>query len=141
MVKKKAAKEEDSKGMSLDDAFADDDDVEYAKSKPAKKLEKKVEKVESSNEEVTISVKGSKPIGNLKKGDKIKVDGLTLEVDAQVILIDHGTTKEMAVECFDPKTDKDYQVRYFDDQVDTSVEVYSLEEIVYSRMRVKKIEW
>ena len=75
------------------------------------------------------------------KGDKIKVEGLTLEVDAQVILIDHGTTKEMAVECFDPKTDKDYQVRYFDDQVDTSVEVYSLEEIVYSRMRVKKIEW
>jgi hypothetical protein len=29
-------KEEEDEGMSLDDAFADDDDVEYAESKPAK---------------------------------------------------------------------------------------------------------
>ncbi|MBU0906764.1 MAG: hypothetical protein KKD18_06945 [Nanoarchaeota archaeon] len=128
-------------GLSLDDAFADDEDVEYAKPKPKKKLVQKLGRQESFDSGIETAVKGSKPIGKIKKGDKIKVDGLILEVDAHVVLIDHGTTKEMAIECFDPKADKDYQIRYFDDQVDTSIEVYSLEEIVYSRMKVRKIEW
>lgn len=140
-VSKKAKQDEEEGGLSLDDAFADDDDVEYAKSKPNKKIEKKAEKSTVLDEDTTISVKGSKPIGKIKKGDKIKVDSLTLEVDAHVVLIDHGSTKEMAIECFDPKTDKDYQIRYFDDQVERSLEVYELEEIIYNKMKVKKVEW
>jgi len=89
-----------------------------------------------------IKVKGSKPIKELKKGDKIKVDSLALEVDAHVVMIDHGKdTKEMAIECFDKKTDKDYQVRYFSNQPDTSLEFYEMVEIVYNKLEVKKIEW
>jgi len=89
-----------------------------------------------------LKLKSSKPIGELKKGDKIKVDSLNLEVDAHVVMIDHGkNTKEMAIECFDPKSDKDYQIRYFSDQIETSIVFYSLEEIMYSKMEVKKIEW
>jgi hypothetical protein len=138
MTKKKPAEEE---GMSLDDAFADDEDVEYAQTKPKKKPEPKTEKPTISNDTENIQIKASKPIEKIKKGDKIKIDSLNLEVDAHIVLMDHGSTKEMAIECFDPKTDKDYQVRYFSDQVETSLEAYSLEEIVYSRMNAKKIEW
>lgn len=143
MAAKKKKVEKEDEGLSLDDAFADDDDVEYAAPKPAKKKAVKVEKKEkiSKGDSDTIKVKGSKPIAQVKKGDKVKVDGLTLEVDAHYVLIDHGTTKEMTIECFDPKKDKDYQIRYFDDQVERTMEVYSLEEIVYSRMSVKKVEW
>lgn len=137
----KKGKQEEKVGLSLDDAFAEDEDVEYAKSKPNKKLEKKVDRPVVFDEEITISVKGSKPIAKINKGDKIRVDGLELEVDAHVVLIDHGSTKEMAIECFDPKTDKDYQIRYFDDQVETSLEVYSLDEIVYNKIKAKKVEW
>lgn len=138
MAKKKT--EEDEGGMSLDDAFADDDDVEYAKPKPKKKIESIKEKP-SIQEDSQTTIKSSKPIDKIKKGDKIKVDSLNLEVDAHVVLIDHGSTKEMAIECFDPKTDKDYQIRYFSDQVETSLEVYELKEIVYNKMSVKKVEW
>ena len=138
---KKVGNEEDEGGMSLDDAFSDDDDVEYAKAKPRKKMESKIEKPSGTDEDVVVSVKASKPIGKIKKGDKIKIDSLTLEVDTHIVLIDHGSTKEMAIECFDPKTDKDYQIRYFDDQVETSLEVYELDEIVYNKMKVRKVEW
>lgn len=142
MAKKKKIEEEESGGLSLDDAFADDDDVEYAKPKPKKKKEEVKEKSAPTPEGIDeIKIKASKPIEKLKKGDKIKVDSLTLEVDAQVVLMDHGTTKEMAIECFNPKTDKDYQLRYFSDQVETSLEVYELQEILYNRMRVQKVEW
>lgn len=88
-----------------------------------------------------MKVKSSKPITEIKKGDKIKVDSLNLEVDAHVVMIDHGSTKEMAIDCFNPKTDKDYQIRYFSDQVETSLEVYELKEIMYNRIEVEKIEW
>lgn len=138
MAKKK--KDED-KGMSLDDAFADDEDVDYAEAKPRKISPKKIDKVAASDNDENIKIEGSKPITELKKGDKVKVDSLNLEVDAHIILIDHGQTKEMAIECFDPKTDKDYQIRYFSDQIETSVEVYELVEILYSRLPVKKVEW
>ncbi len=138
MVKKQSKSEEE--GLSLDDAFADDEGIEYAKSKPRILETKQKTKAEAQDYEETI-VKASKPIEKIKKGDKIKIDSLTLEVDAHEILIDHGATKEMAIECFDPKTDKDYQIRYFSDQVDTSIEVYVLEEIIYNKIRVKKIEW
>ncbi len=55
-----------------------------------------------------VIVKASKPIGRIKRGDRIKVDGKELEVDAHYVLIEHGNNKEMAIECFDKKTDKDY---------------------------------
>ncbi|MFH1801875.1 MAG: hypothetical protein ABH864_00315 [archaeon] len=138
MGKKKADKDE---GMSLDDAFADDDDVEYAETKPNKKLVKKVEKTTGSDSD-NIKLKSSKPISKIKEGDKIKVDSITLEVDEQVELIDHGTTKEIAIECHDAKNkDSFYQIRYFSDQVETSLEVYEWKEIMFSRMRAKKVEW
>jgi len=139
MTKKK------SEGLSLEDAFADDEDIEYAKQKPRKLLPKKEKESKrndsSSSGDNKLIIKSSKPISQIKKGDKIKVDSLTLEVDAHIILLDHKTTKEMAIECFDPKTDKDYQVRYFSDQVGNSIEVYKLEEIVYNRIEVKEVEW
>ncbi len=157
-VKKK--KEKEDSGMSLSDAFDDDEDVEYAKpKKPSKKavskeLEDSLLKAEEEMEELSekinggnhiergeIKIKSSKPVAQIKKGDKIKVDSLILEVDAHVVLIDHGSTKEMAIECFDKKTDKDYQIRYFSDQVQTSIQVYELKEIIYNEIPVKKIEW
>jgi hypothetical protein len=136
-------KEEEDEGMSLDDAFADDDDVDYAESKSAKvkKPVKEPRAASSGGGDDNIKIKASKPIGDLKKGDKLKVDGLELEIDAHVEMMDHGSTKEMAIECFDPKKDKDYQIRYFSDQVETSMEVFELVEIMYSRMNVKQVEW
>lgn len=86
-------------------------------------------------------IKSSKPITSLKKGDKIQVDFLTLEVDANIVLIDHGTSKEMALELFDPKKDKDYQLRYFPDRIENSLEFYELDEIMYNRVEIEKVEW
>ncbi len=134
MAKKK------EEGVSLDDAFADDEGIEYAKTKPKKTIQK-ISKSEQIDESVEIKIKSSKPIEKIKKGDKIKIDSLTLEVDAHVLLMDHGTTKEMAIELFDPKTDKDYQIRYFDDQVNRTLEFYELEEIIYNKVPFEKIEW
>ena len=65
-----------------------------------------------------MKIKASKPIAKLAKGDKVKVNGLQLEVDAHYVFEDYKTTKEMLIELFDVKTDKDYQLRYFDDQVE-----------------------
>ena len=115
-------KKKDS-GVSIEDAFADDEDIEYAKSKPRKIIPKKEikEKISDSDDDEQITIKLSKPIAEIKKGDKIKVDSLTLEVDSHYVLIDHGSTKEMTIELFDPKTDKDYQIRYFSDQVENSI--------------------
>jgi len=140
MVNKKNKAEE---GMSLDDAFADDGDVEYAKTKPKKSTSKKIEntKISQNDKDEEIAIKSSKPISELKKGDKIKVDSLTLEVDAHYILIDHENTKEMAIELFDTKKDKDYQLRYFSDNVENSLQFYELNEIVYNKVEIKKIEW
>ena len=89
-----------------------------------------------------VVVKSSKPIDKLKKGDGVKVDGKQLEVDAHYVLIEHKTTKEMAIEVFDAKADKDFQIRYFNDQVETSMEFYELvSDVMYVRREVKKIEW
>ena len=139
--KKVEEEEEDENkgGMDLDDAFGDDADVEYAVSKP-RKLEPKKERAEAE-EDGDVKIVASKPIGNVKKGDKVKVDGLILEVDSHYVLIDHGSTKEMAIELFDSKTDKDYQLRYFDDRVESSIEFFVLDEIVYNRKQARKIEW
>ena len=89
-----------------------------------------------------VNIKASKPISELKKGDKIKVDGRELEIDAHQVMIKHGDTNEMVLEVFDGKTDEDFQVRYFDDQIETSLEFYKLEnEFMYQREDMKKIEW
>jgi len=158
MVKKKKAvkkKEEESEdeGLDLDDAFSDDEDVTYAESKPRKIKKKDLdEEIEEAEEEISkISrdingedknhvVKASKPITKIRKGDKIKIDGKDYEVDEHYVLIDHGTTKEMAIELFD-KNDKDYQLRYFNDQMESTMELYELQEIMFIKKPFNKIEW
>jgi len=155
---KKVEESNDEEGVSLDDAFGDDEDVEYAESKP-RKAKKKDDDDDMSDEEkdeeieeisqsvgatpadVEIQVKASKPISKVKKGDRITIDGKQLEVDTHYCLIDHGSTKEMAIELFDSKTDKDYQLRYFDDQVETTLEFYHLQEIMYVKIPIVKISW
>lgn len=119
----------------------------------SEKLERELEDAEKEMEEVEsfvngkavepeeIKVKASKPAAQLKKGDKIKVDGKQLEVDSHYVLIDHGSTQEMAIELFDSKTDKDYQLRYFSDQVERSLEFYELQEIMYVKKSCKLVEW
>ena len=88
-----------------------------------------------------VTVKASKPIGKVVKGDKMKVEGKVYEVDSHYVLIDHGGTKEMAIELFDAKTDKDYQIRYFDDQIEESISFWELKEIVYEQKEIEKVEW
>lgn len=158
MVAKKSQKtvkkEEEERGVSLDDAFGDDEDVEYAKPKPAKVKKKSdkddlddivdgaegvVDKISGGSSEPP-KVKGSKPINKVKKGDTMKIDGIEVEVDAHYALMDHGGTKEMAIEVFD-KNDHDYQIRYFDDQVESTIEVYELQEIIYLRKACKSVSW
>jgi len=101
-----------------------------------------IEKATDGNESPFIQIKASMPISKIKKGDRIKVDSLILDVDAHYVLIDHGSTKEMAIEAFDPKTDKDYQIRYFSDQIERTLDVYELQgEIIYVKRPTKKVEW
>jgi len=86
-------------------------------------------------------MKHSKPIAQVKKGDFVSVDGAKYEVDAHYVLIDHGSTKEMAIELFDKK-DNDYQLRYFADNVEETLEFYALVGgVMYEKREVKKIEW
>lgn len=155
-AEKKGKEKEDESGVSLDDAFGDDEDVEYAPPKPVKERKKAmseeeieemvdeavetIEKMNSHGVRDPPEVKGSKPIAKVKKGDKMKIDGIEVEVDAHYVLMNHGSTKEMAIEVFD-KNDKDYQIRYFDDQVESTLEVYELQEILYVKKAVKKVEW
>ncbi len=90
-------------------------------------------------------IKQSKPITEIKKGDKMKVDGKEYVVDAHYVMIDHGSTKEMAIELYDPKAkddEGDYQIRYFSDQVEESIKFYVLKTILYEEIdTVEKIEW
>jgi len=84
----------------------------------------------------------SKPIEKIKKGDFVTVDGKKYEVDAHYVLIDHGTTKEMCIELFDPKTDVDYQLRYFSDQAEETLDFYELVKgVMYEKKGYAKIEW
>lgn len=148
MVKKKIVKEE-KKGKK---AKAEDDEDELDSGESEEELSSDIEIAEEEikklgkvinglDEAKKVNVKASKPISELAKGDKVKVDGLELEVDAHYILMDHGKTKEMAIELFNPKTDKDYQLRYFSDQVDTSLEFYELQEILYVKKGCDRVEW
>ena len=65
----------------------------------------------------------SKPLGELKEGDKIFIQGKEMIVDKQYLLQNHGITKEMIIEVYNPENGKEYQVRYFDDQIETSIEI------------------
>lgn len=87
--------------------------------------------------------KQSKDISKLKKGDKVVVDGHSLQVDDQYVFVEHEGTTEMIIELFNPKTDKEYQIRYFNDQVETSLEFYYLQkDFQYSKVEdIKEIEW
>jgi len=159
--KEKEIKKEEESGTDLDDAFADDEDVEYAESKPFKPKKKKdeggeegmsadeleeeldeIEEIvgENGTDRGNIQINASKPITKIKKGDKIKVDGKEYEVDSHYVLIDHGTTKEMAIEIF--SGDKDYQIRYFNDQAEATIDFYELQgEIMFVKKPFKRIEW
>ena len=88
-----------------------------------------------------VKVNGSKPISEIKKGDKVKVNGKEYEVDAHTIMIEHSENKEMAIDLFDSKEDKDYQIRYFDDRAEDSLEFYELKDILYDKVELEKIEW
>jgi len=162
-AKKIEIAEKNESGASIDDAFTDDSDVVYAPTKPRKEMklglsnkeiENELDGAEEEAEEIgekingegeigqrEVTFKTSKPIAKIKKGDKIKIDGLEYEVDSHYILIDHGSTKEMAIEIFNPKTDKDFQLRYFDDQVESTLDLYELQEILYVKKPFMKIEW
>jgi len=154
--KGKKEEEEHSGGASLDDAFADDEDVEYAPSKPKKEKKKKkdldeeLDDAEEEVEEISKAMSGasdepptinaSKPVVKIKKGDRIRIDGREYTVDSHYVLIDHKTTKEMAIELYD-KDDKDYQLRYFDDQMESTLQFYELQEILYLKRPMKNVEW
>jgi len=91
-----------------------------------------------------VKVKASKPISELKRGDRVKVDGKELEIDAHYVFDEYKGTKEMLIELFDPKSnedDGDFQIRYFDDQVETSLKLYELKTILYEEVEIKGIEW
>lgn len=131
MVTKKTSKKTEKKAKKVE---------KVSEKELEEELEEIEEKYESKGGDDKVSVKASKPIAQLKKGDKLKIDGKEFEVDAHYILIDHGTTKEMTIEIFD-KNDKDYQLRYFDDQAENTLEFYELQEIMYFKKPMKKIEW
>ena len=119
--------------------------VGAAKAVSKKEIEEEVAQIEdkfdSSEIKNDYEIKASRSITALKKGDKVKVDGVEYEIDAHYVLIDHGATKEMALEIFNAKTDKDYQLRYFSDQVESTLDFYELQEILYVKKLFKRIEW
>jgi len=92
-----------------------------------------------------MKFKAGKPIAQLKKGDKVKVNGKILEVDAHYVFEDYKTTKEMLIELFDPNSksedEGDYQLRYFSDQVEETIKFYELKKIVYEEKEIESIEW
>ena len=92
-----------------------------------------------------MQIKKSKPIEKIKKGDIVSVDGKNYEVDSHYVLIDHGRTKEMTIELFDPKAKEDegdFQLRYFQDQIEETLEFYELVKgVMYEKKSFEKIEW
>lgn len=88
-----------------------------------------------------MQIKASKPITKLAQGDIVTVDGKKYHVDSQVLLIDHGKTKEMAVELYDD-ADVDYQLRYFSDQIEETLEFYELVKgVMYQKKLAEKASW
>jgi len=129
--------EEAKNRESMEQIEGDLDEVE----EDIKKLRPLIGSISSEEVIKKVEVKASKPIIQLKKGNKIKVDGVEFVVDTHYVLMDHGKTKEMTIEIFNPKTDNDYQLRYFSDQIETSIEFYELQEILYVRRPIQRVEW
>ena len=94
-------------------------------------------------DEVILKIeKQSKDLGKLKEGDKFFINGKEMKVDKQFLFQDHGNTKEMIIEIFNPANDREYQVRYFDDQVESSIEIYELVgDFEYVRREPKSVGW
>ena len=87
-------------------------------------------------------LKQSKAIGELKKGDKVFVNGKEMLVDSQFLFIDHGKTKEMIIEFFNEASEREYQLRYFSGQIESSIEIYELQsDFQYVRREPKTLEW
>ena len=86
--------------------------------------------------------KKSKPLIELKEGDKISVNGKEMIVDKQYLFIDHGITKEMIIEFYNKESEREYQMRYFEDQQDSSIEIYELQgDFQYTRREPKTLAW
>ncbi len=86
--------------------------------------------------------KQSKDIKEIEEGDSFFINGSEMKVDKQYLFLDHGDTKEMIIEVFNPKNDREYQIRYFDDQVESSIEIYELiEDFQHVRRVPKVIAW
>ena len=47
----------------------------------------------------------SKSIDKLKEGDKIWIHGKEMRIDKHYLFQDHGTTKEMIIEVFNPENE------------------------------------
>ena len=92
---------------------------------------------------VSIKIaKQSKPLPKVTEGDKISVNGKEMVVDKQYLFMDHGNTKEMIIEFFNPENSREYQLRYFDDQIESSIEIYELqEEFQYVKREPKDVSW
>lgn len=96
---------------------------------------------------MSVKIKASKLISEIKKGDKMKVDGKVLEVDAHYVLMEHKDAKgnkinEMAIELFDAKKDADFQIRYFEENLEDRIEFFELQGgFMYTLVDVEKIEW
>lgn len=86
--------------------------------------------------------KQSKDIGKLKEGDKLWINEKIMIVDKQYLFMDHGDTKEMIIEFYNPDNEREYQLRYFDDQVTSSIEVFELQgDFQYVKREPKTVRW
>jgi hypothetical protein len=86
--------------------------------------------------------KQSKPLKDLKEDDKFFINGKEMRVEGHLLFQDHGHTKEMIIELFNPENNREYQVRYFDNQIESSIEVYELiEDFEYVRREPKRVGW
>ena len=87
-------------------------------------------------------VKQSQSISDIKEGDKVFINGKEMIVEKQFLFQDHGSTKEMIIEIYNPENKREYQIRYFDDQIESSIEVFELQnDFQYVRREPKSIEW
>jgi len=91
---------------------------------------------------ITIK-KQSKPIKNLKKGDKVFVDGHELIVVKHFLFMEYKDTNEMILELENKEKTKKYQLRYFEGQLETSLEFYYLmKNFQYVKVdNVKEVYW
>ena len=143
-MKKTGKDEEGEEAEGKEVEGNEEQDVQINVEEDIKKLKAMRDKIllGAGEEEKRVQIKASKSIAQLRKGDKIKVDGIVLEVDAQEIIEDYGKNKEMSIDVFDAKTDRDFQIRYFSDRVAESIEFYELKgEIMYSKREISRIEW